>query len=184
MVLVIDSGPVQKNIVYSIFLLCQRLKLKKKPSSYTEPQSEELLVEFLCVPFKTWYFNIMNNKSRQNTLKAAYCSFKDRFWASVTEKCYREELMWNKVLGVVRMSLLNPGIRKPRLTLPAVENACPFSCLTEPRSRYPQCTPTLTSCWSWTRRALVRTFKEQCALSPSLSWLSKQSCKMHRSIRV
>lgn len=77
-------------MVYSpIFLLCLRLKLKKELSSYTEPQSEEPLVEFLCVPFKTWYFNIMNNKSRQNTLKAAYCSFEDRVWVSemsVTEK--------------------------------------------------------------------------------------------------
>lgn len=72
MVLVIDSGPVKKTMAYSpIFLLCQRLKLKKELSSHTEPQSEEFSVEFLCVPFKTWSRNIMNNKSRQNMLLIA-----------------------------------------------------------------------------------------------------------------
>lgn len=48
-VLVIDSGPVQKCMVYSpIFQLCLRLKLRKELSSYIEPQSEEFSVEFLC----------------------------------------------------------------------------------------------------------------------------------------
>lgn len=72
MILVIDSGPVQRTTIYShIFQLCLRLKLRKELNSYTEPQNEELSVEFLCVPFKTLYCNTIYNKSRQNTLLIA-----------------------------------------------------------------------------------------------------------------
>lgn len=45
---------------------------RKELKSYTKPQTEELSVELLCVPFKTLYHSIMNNIHRQDTLKACY----------------------------------------------------------------------------------------------------------------
>ena len=48
--------------------------LRKEIKSYTEPQTEKLSFELLCVPFKTLHYNTMNNTWRQDTLKAGYWS--------------------------------------------------------------------------------------------------------------
>lgn len=70
----IDSGPVQRtHLLFWYFSIVSKSEnLRKELKSYTEPQTEKLSTELLCMPFKGWHYNTMRNINKHDTLKIGY----------------------------------------------------------------------------------------------------------------